>query len=172
MKTTLKIFAAILLIAGFSSNLMAQGSTKSNNANAEIKTAIALTKVNPLEFGKLAVTGTAGTVVLTPAGSPTATNVQLLSGTTRTAASYTSTGLASATYVINIPTSPITIITAGGGTATKEMTVDNFVCSKGATSAFDITGADAFTVGATLNVGTAQDAGTYTGTFNVTIDYN
>jgi len=171
MKKTLIIFAAIIMLAGFSVKLMAQGSTKSNNANAEIKTAITLTAVNPLEFGKLAVTGLAGTVLLSPAGSPTATNVQLLSGTTRKAASYTSTGEASATYAITIPIAPITITHAPGG-AGNTMTVDTWVCSNGATSAFDGTGADAFTVGATLNVGATQNAGQYTGTFNVTIDYN
>jgi len=172
MKTSRIIIAAIVMMTGFSVSLMAQsGSTKSNNANAEIKTAITLTAVNPLEFGKLAVTGTAGTVLLSTAGSPTATNVQLLSGTTRTAASYTSTGEASATYAITIPIAPITITHAPGG-AGNTMTVDSWVCSKGATSAFDGTGADAFTVGATLNVGATQNAGHYTGTFNVTIDYN
>ena len=171
MKTTLKIFAAIVMIAGFSTNLLAQGVTTSNGVSAEIKTGITLTAVNPLEFGKLAVTGVAGTVVLTPGGSPTATGVQLLSGTTRTAASYTSTGTASATYAINVPTSPVTITTGGGG-AGETMTVSSFVCSKGATSAFDGAGADSFTVGATLNVGATQVAGHYTGTFNVNIDYN
>lgn len=172
MKKVTIIIAAIIMIAGFSSKMMAQsGSTKSNNANAEIKTAIALTEVNPLEFGKLAVTGTAGTVLLSPAGAPTPTNVQLLSGTTRTAASYTSTGEANTTYAITIPTSAVTITTGGGG-AGNTMTVDSWVCSKGATSAFDITGADTFTVGATLNVGATQNTGNYTGTFNVTIDYN
>ena len=172
MKKLSIIAAAFIMIAGFSTKMMAQsGVTKSNNANAEIKTAITLTAVNPLEFGKMAVTGTAGTVLLTPAGAPTATNVQLLSGTTRTAASYTSTGEASATYAITIPTAPVTITHAPGGPG-NTMTVDNWVCSKGATSAFSALSADAFTVGATLYVGVTQNTGIYTGTFNVTIDYN
>ncbi|MEI7660825.1 MAG: DUF4402 domain-containing protein [Bacteroidota bacterium] len=168
MKQTLIIFAAIVMMAGFSAKVMAQGSTAGNNANATIKTAITLSAVNPLEFGRMAVTGIAGTVLLTPAGAPTPTNVQLLSGITRTAASYTSTGEASANYAISIPLSPITITLSPGNT----MTVGSFVCSKGATSTFDGTGNDAFTVGGTLNVGASQLAGAYTGTFNVTIDYN
>ena len=40
------------------------------------------------------------------------------------------------------------------------------------TLTLDGTGVDTMTIGATLNMAAAQPAGDYTGTFNLTIDYN
>ena len=105
MKKSLIIFAALVMIASFSTKLMAQAIAPAN-ANAEIKTALTLNSTIPLEFGKMAVTGTAGTVILTPAGSPTASNVQLLAGQTRTAASYDATGEANSAYTYKVPMQP------------------------------------------------------------------
>jgi spore coat protein U-like protein len=42
----------------------------------------------------------------------------------------------------------------------------------GLTGTLDGTGADSFTVGGTLSVIAAQVAGTYAGTFDVTVAYN
>ncbi len=51
------------------------------------------------------------------------------------------------------------------------MTVDTFNDDAGATPTL-VGGSDTFNVGATLNVGAAQVAGTYSGTFAVTVNYN
>ena len=54
------------------------------------------------------------------------------------------------------------------------MTVNTFTCSKGLAAnngQFSALGAETFTVGGTLHVGATQNIGTYTGTFNVTINY-
>lgn len=172
MKKTLLIFAAILLMAGFTGKTMAQSTdTKSNNANASILGAIALTVVNPLDFGGMNP-GTGGTVVLTAAGVATPTGVTLVAGTTPTAASYTVTGTGLATYAITIPTVSFNITnTTGAGAET--MTVTAMGCSyTGLTSTFVAGGTDAFTVGGTLTVASGQAAGVYTGSFDVTVAYN
>ena len=172
MKKSLIIFAALVMIASFSTKLMAQAIAPAN-ANAEIKTALTLNSTIPLEFGKMAVTGTAGTVILTPAGSPTASNVQLLAGQTRTAASYDATGEANSAYTITVQGTDATIHTTASG-ANPDMTVNTFTCSKGLAAnngLFNGSGLETFTIGGTLHVGATQNIGTYTGTFNVTINY-
>ena len=68
-------------------------------------------------------------------------------------------------YVITLPSS--TTLSSGGNT----MTVDTFTHDAGASPSL-AGGSDAFNVGATLNVGATQVAGTYSGTFAVTVNYN
>ncbi len=172
MKKSIVIIAAIVMMVGFTSRVMAQSTdTKSNDANAQILGAIALTVGTPLEFGGV-VASTGGTVVIATNGSRTSTGaLTLLTSTvTPTAASYTVSGTGLASYAITIPTASFNVTnTTGAGAET--MAVTAMVCSKGSASAFDASGADAFTVGGTLTVGSAQIPGVYTGTFDVTVAY-
>lgn len=172
MKNIIIIFAVVAIMAGFTTKVMAQATdTKSNNANAQILGAITLTVVNPLEFGGISPS-TGGNVVVSVAGVATPTGVVLIAGTTPTAASYTVTGTGLANYAITIPTASFNITnTTGAGAET--MAVTAMDCSyTGLTSAFVAGGTDAFTVGGTLTVASAQVAGIYTGTFDVTVAYN
>ena len=174
MKKSFVIIAAIVMMVGFTSRVMAQpgvSDTKSNNANAQILGAIALTAVNPLEFGGI-VASTGGTVKISTAGVRSSIGaLTLVSGTvTPSAASYTVTGTELASYAITIPIIPVIVTntSVGGGT----MNVTAMDCSYGTLlSAFDVAGADNFTVGGTLTVGAAQIPGLYTGTFDVTVAY-
>ncbi len=75
------------------------------------------------------------------------------------------TGASGATYSITLPSSAI--LTSGGDT----MTVDTYTDDAGATPTL-VGGSDTFNVGATLHVGATQAAGTYSGTFSVTVHYN
>ena len=52
------------------------------------------------------------------------------------------------------------------------MTVDTFTDDAGVNPKLPAGGSDTFNVGATLNVGATQAAGTYSGTFAVTVNYN
>ena len=67
-----------------------------------------------------------------------------------------------------MPTNGTVSITEGS----TPMQVIDFLCSAGATSTFDGSGDDNFTVGATLQLAINQPAGTYTGTFDVSVAYN
>ncbi|MHC4984433.1 MAG: DUF4402 domain-containing protein [Planctomycetota bacterium] len=120
----------------------AWAASANSNADAEVVAPIGISNTTGMNFGRVSPTGVAGTVVLDTAGSRTATNVDLLSGGTVAAAAFAVTGGATLTH------------DAGGAPA------------------LDGTGNDSFNVGATLNVGAAQAAGSYTGTFSVTADYN
>jgi hypothetical protein len=131
---------------------------------------IAITKTIDMNFGNVAVSTAAGTVVLAPAGTRTVTGGCTLPATTGTvaAASFTVTGQADFTYSITLPTTATTI-TSGAN----NMTVDTFTSNPTPTGTLT-GGTSTLTVGATLNVAGSQAAGTYvSGTpFTVTVNYN
>lgn len=165
MKTLKNIFAALFLITIAVVNVNAQNVTTAEaEASATIIAPLTLTKVTDLSFGNVASGSDAGTVVLSTAGARTESGVVLPSveGTV-SAAQFTVGGLTGATYEITLPTS----ITISNGT--NNMTVDTFVHD--ADEILD-SGNETFNVGATLKVGADQAAGSYSGDFDVTVDYN
>jgi hypothetical protein len=173
MKQITKFFAIAIVMVAFSVNTFAQVSATAN-ASATIITPITITRVNHMNFGNVAPSGVAGTVVLSPAGGRVATNCTVYAGAaagTVTAASFTVSGMAAYTYSILLPAAATTITGAG-----LPMTVDIFTSTPtvAAGGTLDGTGNQTLLVGATLNVGANQAAGLYTsGTpFTVTVNYN
>ncbi len=159
--------AAFGLVALASPHAMAASAT--SPANATIVQAISLSNTLSLEFGDIAAGTVASVVRVDTAGLRTlqSGDATLVSGGTVRAASFDATGTNNAGYDITLPAS--LIISDGGG---NNMTVDTFTHSAGATPNLGAGGADTFTVGADLQVGAAQVANTYTGTFTVTVNYN
>ena len=88
---------------------------------------------------------------------------------TVTAAHFNVTGANNFTYTITLP-AVATTVTSGGNT----MTVNAFTSTPSGTGTLSGAGAQTIDVGATLNVGISQAAGTYvSGTpFTVTVNYN
>jgi len=175
MKKIIVLLTVIGMMAVFTTTVTAQSTTdtKSNAAKAEVLSAIALTAVNPLEFGGF-TPGTGGTVVVTSAGVRSKTDfVTLVTGTvTFTPASYTVTGTGLATYAITIPTASFNVVNTTDVVPHATMAVTAMECSYALLhSAFLAGGTDAFTVGGTLTVASGQVAGIYAGTFNVTVAY-
>jgi hypothetical protein len=165
-----KCLAALLLLSGFSISSFAQA-TATATASATIVTPISISKTVDMNFGNVAVqAATGGTVVMTPAGVRTQTGGVTLPATTGTvsAASFTVTGQGSYTYAITLPSSALTI-TSGSNT----MTVSSFTSTPLGTGTLSA-GTETLTIGATLNVASAQAAGTYVSAtpFNVTVNYN
>lgn len=152
-----------LVILGIESVNAQNVQSATSGAAATIITPMTIVKNVDLNFGNIAVPSANGTVLMSPAGARTATNVILPSVTgVVTAANFTVTGLANATYVINLPAS-VTLVN-GGNT----MLVNAF--TENATNI--LTGnTETFGVGATLNVAAGQATGEYTATFPVTVDY-
>jgi hypothetical protein len=127
-----------------------------------------LTPTVNLSFGRF-VAATGGTILLTPAGARSKTGgVVLLSGGTVSAASFslteTGTGKSLAWTTITLP-STVTLNRTGGGT----MTLSNFTSNPPNTFA-GLT-QTVLTVGATLAVSPNQAPGAYTGTVQVTVNY-
>jgi hypothetical protein len=173
MKNMKKIFALIVIFTVFAMSTFAQGNGTSATASssATIITPISMSSDVPLVFGNVAVNATAGTVVMTPA-SPTvrtSTGGVTLPQTTGifTAAHFIVGGQGNSVYTIGLPTD-ITITSSSN-----TMHVNTFNSSLTNNSGtLNSSGADNFYVGATLNVNATQPSGTYSGTFNVTVNYN
>ena len=171
MKNLLTLFAAFVLVAGLSSTVNAQV-TGTATGSATVITPISILKTADMNFGNLAVSPTiSGTVTLTPAGTRTTDGaggvVLPAANGTVAAASFTVSGLANSTYSISLPSS-YTI-----SYLTNNMVVNAFTSTPSAIGTLT-SGSQVIKVGATLNVGAGQVAGTYVNAtgFGVTVNYN
>lgn len=176
MKKFLFLFVTFIILGSLSSQVMAQA-TESTAASAVIITPITITETAPLHFGVMSVlSGTAGTCILSTTGVRTATAGVNLSAQAplATNAAYTVGGAINTTYAITLPVTSVVT----NGTPAEDMTISTWLARSDAAGAdgpagtLSATGADTFTVGATLTVAAAQPPGTYTGTFDVTVAYN
>jgi hypothetical protein len=169
----IKILGLGIVLAGLSTGVNAQA-TATATAAGTIISPISIVKDVNLNFGNMSSDGTVGTVVLSAAASPTRlasgglTAVAATPGTV-TAAKFTVTGNNGFTYLITVPTAPVSLVgTTAGVTAT------SFTTDKASNIGSISTGTtDVFYVGATFNAPVLIAAGTYTsGNFNVTVNYN
>jgi len=183
MKRTLIIFAVISMMAVFTTKVMAQVTLSGNTAGAELVKVLTITNTTPLHFGVIGITaGTAGTVVMSTAGVRTpdaGTTTIINTGTQKTVALFSLTGTASAGYSIGLPSS-ITVTTATGA-GVKTMTINALqvkvdaaseATAVGATGTLSAGGLSSFLLAGTLNIVATQQIGVYTGTYDVTVDYN
>jgi hypothetical protein len=167
-----KLFFVLLLIGIFTTSTFAQA-TATATATATIIAPITIANAVDMNFGNLAIqAGTAGTVVIAPAGTRTRTAGVTLPSTTGTftQASFTVGGEGVYTYTITLPSTNYTI-TDPVSTAT--MIVNTFTVTPSGTGTLTA-GAQTLNVGATLNVEAAQTPGVYTNAtgFDVTVNYN
>jgi len=177
MRKSIIVFAAIVMMVGFSGKLMAQSTVTGTTAGAVIIIPIALTQVTPLHFGVMSVlAATPGTCVLSTTGVRSATGGVNLSAQTPVAtnAAYNVAGQVSTTYALTLPatitvTKAVTLETMTIGTLLARF---NGAGADAVTSTISAGGTDSFTVGGTLAVSAGQVAGTYAGAFDVTIAYN
>lgn len=164
------LFATAMI--AFTSKAVAQDDATATSS-ATIVTPISITKSADMNFGNVAVTATAGTVILDPAGTRTTTGGVTLPATSGSvaAASFDVAGEGSYTYDITLPTGDHTIEDAA---ATPNTMVVNAFSSDPSGTGQLTTGAQVLKVGATLNVGAGQTSGTYTSAtpFTVTVNYN
>src|SRR6185369_17010005 len=151
MRSILAVVLAAAALTLAANRPAAAQATTSANASATIVTAISLTKTADLDFGNVVASGSAGTVVLTAAGSRSVTGGASLGNTGSTAAAaFTVAGQASATYSVTLPASAT--ITSGGN----NMTVNTFTSSPSGTGTLSGGGSQTLSVGATLQVGVSQ----------------
>jgi spore coat protein U-like protein len=168
MKKLVFLFACLFFMGIAVESVKAQNTATANaNAAATIVTPIKITKTVDLNFGAIVPSSTAGTVVVGYDNSRTGSGVTLISQLgTHSAASFTVTGEANASFYVSLPTEEALTISGGGS---ETMTVSSFFHN--ATGTLDGTGAENFNVGATLAVAANQVPGLYNGTFNVTVTY-
>lgn len=131
---------------------------------------LSILKNRDMNFGTIAVSSGAGAVVLSPFGSRTASGGIFLPSVTETvsAAQFTVSGEPNYTYAITLPID-FTLYESGVGPAS--MVVNAF--STSATGNLTV-GTETVLVGATLNAGASQTAGSYTNSvgFEVIVNYN
>ena len=166
------LFKLASLLFILTTSIASYGQSATASASATLVEAMAMVKVTDLNFGTMTVPTGASTVVLSTSNTRTVASgdVTLLSNTpSSSVATFTVTGGGSMSYTITLPNS-VTITETTGNTNT--MTVSNFTSSSSNGSyTLDGTGTDLISVGATLSLGTDEIAGTYTGTFTVSVAY-
>lgn len=148
----------------------------SGDAQIAVVTPLSFIQVDDLHFGSIIASNTAGTVTITTASVRSATNGIIVTGTGHQAARFA--GMGTQNQRVRIRITPNSITLTGPGPA---MTVDNFITGPaptlqqiGASPNYRILPANGifwFTVGARLSVGASQPAGTYSGTFSATLEY-
>lgn len=155
---------AIVGIAGFSAS-QADAAGATGNASLTVAAPLTITETTALTFGSVTVGSTGGTIVVTAGGATSYTgDVASFGGTSGTAALFTLGGEGGASYTVSAMTSALGL--TGPGTA---MPLGTFTNNAGGT--LGGAGSDTFNVGATLTVNADQAAGSYTGTYTFTVDY-
>ena len=181
MKKSLILFAAIVMIAGLTTKVMAQTSATVNGtaAGAKLIVPMTLSETAPLHFGTINVlVGAGGTVVLPSNSTTRVFSAGLAASTvtpTATNAAYNVTGTMNATYALTLPaTIEVKETTLNVAAMTISLLKARFTAAgaDAVVSTLSATGTDSFTVGGTLTVPATPVAGIYAGTFNVSVDYN
>lgn len=131
--------------------------------------ALTVSAVANLSFGSF-IAGSGGTVVVGTGGSRSKTGAVLLlsQGGVVAAAQFLVSGTADATYSITLPGDNAVALSDGNS---HTMALNSFVSSPSATGMLSGGGSQLIAVGATLSVGSGQAGGSYTGSFNVTVEY-
>jgi hypothetical protein len=180
IRAAMRAFFALLALALFPAQAQAkERATVSANARAVIVANLSFFKVDDLDFGKIVAGTTAGTVVVSPTGTRTATGgVRLASSTTVKAAKFAGKGSFNQSLTIAVTSNTVTLNRAGGGDT---MTMDTFIIGSTPTIQLSTTpqsfrigttsGIFQFPVGATLRVKASQTPGIYTGTFTISLQY-
>lgn len=173
-----KVFlCGFVLVLMMSAQLNAQVN-ESTTAGAKIVQALTIVELSALHFGTMTIpTGDVEVHVAAATSTRTAdvpANIVLLNqNPTATAASYRVYGTPQSTYVVTLPG---TIDISNINSVTMEVSeFEAEIVSApggGLTGTIPEGGMDNFTVGAVLNLENGQAYGVYSGTFDVSINYN
>lgn len=128
-----------------------------------------LTNTAALSFGAFTA-GSGGSITVTPGGARTKTGSVILvnqSGTA-SAAQFTISGTPSAVFAISLPADGTVFLSDG---ASGTMALNAFTSSPSTTGILGGGGTATLNVGATLTVGSTQAPASYSGAFNVTVNY-
>jgi len=177
MKNLKKITMVFILILSFM-GVVAQSPQASAVAqvNARIIEPITLTKIVDMNFGNIISSATPGTVILAVDNTRISTGGAFLPTSTPgviTSAKFETTGYAGATYNISLPQgNSVSIDNTNNGTGPEnKMFLNNFI-SLPVDGLLNSSGTQEFTVGSTLEVKANQNAGLYSGSFIVRVNYN
>jgi hypothetical protein len=138
-------------------------------ATAIAASSIVVSVTQPLGFGKFAA-GSGGSVSISPAGARTFTGgVVLISSSSGSPAEFSLNGTPDLVYSISLPANGVIVLSKAGGGS---MTLTQFTSTPAGTGQLNGLGRQTITIGATLNVGAQSASGSYTGSFDLVVDYN
>ena|ERR1035437_3893640 len=165
-----------LIVAGlffFTAVELSAQVTAVGHITAEVVTSLTATETSPLSFGQFSPESSGGQIVLTPQGITSSTGTVNVVGGMHNAGSFSVNGEPNAVISIQLPNVPSTLTNLStSGT----MIVTSWISDppqQGSTT-IPASGARVVKVGATLIVGTVHKnpIGIYSGTFNITFNYN
>lgn len=168
LNTRSTMHASALLLLACLASMKTDAATNVATVVVNIVTSISMTTTNGLIFGDISSSATAGTVSMTTTGTRTSTGgATINSSVAGNPATFDVQGEANANYTISLPVSVVL-----SDSASHTMVVDNFTSSPSPSGVLDGSGKQTLFVGATLNVGSNQAFGAYSGQMSVTVDYN
>lgn len=176
-----RLGAAICACIAASIGAPAAADTAAAPAQVTLVTPLSLVKTADMVFGDIVMPGAAGTVVLSPASGCTTTGGLIRTGACQ-AAAFTGSGSANQVVRVNLPNFPITISNGSQTMSISNRTFDpgsDLTLVSGNPNSNGVvryriipaSGTFTFRIGGTLQVNANQPAGTYTGSFSVTLDY-
>ena len=175
MRSFLKGLLITAAFAGLAGEAWAQASaTQSTTGTGTILQPLTLTKNTDLAFGTIvrASSGSNTVVVNETTGARTLTgggNSALVTSTT-SRATYTVNGEGAQTFSITVPAS--FNMTRSGGSETLAVTLVSTAASGTLSGSLGSAGSATFGVGGSFPLDNTAVAGSYSGTFNVTVAYN
>lgn len=162
------VLGAVIAAATFSATA-AHAASASGQAKAKILRQITLTNTSDLQFATVISGATASTVGVSTAGAVTCGAGLTCVGTT-TAANFDIQGSNNAVVVVGGSAS-VTLTGDLGGTMSASLVYSSAPTNLITLTAGPGTVGGSFRVGGSLAVGANQSSGNYTGTFNVTANY-
>lgn len=196
MKTSYRIGAAgVAMIAAFGMASAAQAApvTASATAKAEIVKALTVVKDTDLDFGKIAVVGSPGTVTVDPDGTVSSCTAALTCYSTTSGAKFdVETGGAGKSLTVTLPTDAVLLRTGGTpGNANDELELSSYTTDATSNDILDGfgtvvgqyytvvlvddgtgNGVASFSVGGTLSFDGTELEGFYSTTISVDVDYS
>lgn len=159
---------AFVAFGAYADDAHSKSIVTTSKARVVLPIALVNTDAQGLDFGSVVI-GTADSRVVVSASETVLPNVSsgdavVLTSAPQTAAKFTVSGEVGNTYIITVPESMT--ITNGANI----LDIENITCSNG--TAGTIGTNDVFFIGADLLVPSTSVAGSYQGTFNVTVAYN
>ena len=151
----------------------AASSTVTGHITAEVISTLTAIETTQLSFGRFSPGPQGGKLILTPESSISVMGSVWPGSGTHSAASFYVTGDPGVAYTVSLPSDPVTITHMGSA---RTMTVEEWRSVPEAEPGAGVleNGSQVVYVGATLNVGTLNDnpVGVYTGTYNITFEFN
>lgn len=161
--------ASVLVLGVAGHGINSQAATTSNTATATVVAPIAIAAGDTLRFGSFSTSAAAQTVSINATTGARTSSGALLATSTVGRATFNVTGSGVLTYAITLPSS-VNIVT-GTSLPAETMAVSTFTSDPSGTGTLTA-GAQTLGVGATITTVASQVAGAYTGTFNVSVEYN